>query len=187
MDSLTPSKFTPQFDDIIHCRKKTVGVVECKFVSQNGSILKMVDVGGQRSERKKWMNSFESVKAVIFVSALSDYDLTCYEDNETNRLNESLSVFDDIVNGNWFKDKTIFLIFNKIDIFQKKLKNQPLKNFFKNYDGDGGEESCIKFITNLFLEKNKFAQDRIHVLVSCATNKDSVTKVLQQITEIMSK
>jgi len=81
-------------------------------------------------KEKKWMNSFESVKAVIFVSALSDYDLTCYEDNETNRLNESLSVFEDIVNGNWFKDKTIFLIFNKIDIFQKKIEKSTLKKFF---------------------------------------------------------
>jgi hypothetical protein len=52
MDRLIPSKFTPEFKDIIHCRKKTTGVVECKFSGENGNMFKMVDVGGQRSERK---------------------------------------------------------------------------------------------------------------------------------------
>ena len=35
----------------------------------------MVDVGGQRSERKKWMHCFQDVTAVVYVTALSEYDL----------------------------------------------------------------------------------------------------------------
>ena len=34
----------------------------------------MMDVGGQRSERKKWLNCFEGIQAVIFVVAMSEYD-----------------------------------------------------------------------------------------------------------------
>ena len=34
----------------------------------------MIDVGGQRSERKKWLNCFDSVQAIIYVVALSEYD-----------------------------------------------------------------------------------------------------------------
>ncbi len=46
----------------------------------------MLDVGGQRSERKKWIHCFDEVKAVIFIAALSDYDLTLVEDPSMNRL-----------------------------------------------------------------------------------------------------
>lgn len=44
--------------------------------------LRMFDVGGQRSERKKWIHCFEGVTAIIFCVALSDYDLVLAEDEE---------------------------------------------------------------------------------------------------------
>jgi len=43
---------------------------------------RMFDVGGQRSERKKWIHCFEGVTAIIFIVALSEYDLTLAEDQE---------------------------------------------------------------------------------------------------------
>jgi hypothetical protein len=42
----------------------------------------MLDVGGQRSERKKWIHCFEGVTAIIFCVALSEYDLVLAEDDE---------------------------------------------------------------------------------------------------------
>ena len=43
---------------------------------------RMFDVGGQRSERKKWIHCFEGVTAIIFIVAMSEYDLTLAEDQE---------------------------------------------------------------------------------------------------------
>jgi guanine nucleotide-binding protein G(i) subunit alpha len=40
----------------------------------------MVDVGGQRSERKKWIHNFESVTSIIFCTALSEYDQVLLEE-----------------------------------------------------------------------------------------------------------
>ena len=34
----------------------------------------LVDVGGQRSERRKWIHHFEHVTAVVFLVAVSEYD-----------------------------------------------------------------------------------------------------------------
>lgn len=45
-------------------------------------LLRMFDVGGQRSERKKWIHCFEGVTAIIFCVALSAYDLVLAEDEE---------------------------------------------------------------------------------------------------------
>ncbi|VDP92833.1 unnamed protein product [Echinostoma caproni] len=47
-----------------------------------GLDIKMFDVGGQRTERKKWIHCFEGVTAIIFVVAISEYDLTLAEDQE---------------------------------------------------------------------------------------------------------
>lgn len=50
------------------------------------SASRMFDVGGQRSERKKWIHCFEGVTAIIFCVALSAYDLVLAEDEEMVRL-----------------------------------------------------------------------------------------------------
>jgi guanine nucleotide-binding protein G(i) subunit alpha len=37
-------------------------------------------VGGQRSERKKWLHCFEGVTSILFCVAISEYDLVLIED-----------------------------------------------------------------------------------------------------------
>ena len=54
---------------------------------------RLVDVGGQRSERRKWIQCFDDVKAVLFVAALSGYDMTLFEDGTTVSLCSVLSMF----------------------------------------------------------------------------------------------
>ena len=54
-----------------------------------------------RSERKKWIHCFEGVTAIIFCVALSGYDLVLAEDEEMNRMMESMKLFDSICNNKW--------------------------------------------------------------------------------------
>jgi hypothetical protein len=42
----------------------------------------MFDVGGQRSERKKWIHCFENVNCLLFLVAISGYDQSLLEDRE---------------------------------------------------------------------------------------------------------
>jgi guanine nucleotide-binding protein G(i) subunit alpha len=51
-----------------------VVLLQTKFMYKNRRFL-MVDVGGQRNERKKWIHSFQEVTAILFVLGTSDYDL----------------------------------------------------------------------------------------------------------------
>lgn len=46
-------------------------------------LFRIVDVGGQRSERRKWISAFDNVNAVIFFAAISEYDQVMAEDGET--------------------------------------------------------------------------------------------------------
>ena len=52
------------------------------FMQYSFDIIRMVDVGGQRSERKKWIHCFEGVTAIVFCVSLSAYDLVLAEDEE---------------------------------------------------------------------------------------------------------
>lgn len=45
----------------------------------------MVDVGGQRSERRKWIHCFENVTSVMFLVAISEYDQTLVESDEVRQ------------------------------------------------------------------------------------------------------
>ena len=49
----------------------------------NLEIFRLIDVGGQKSERRKWIHCFSNVKAVMYVSALSSYDQFLLEDPTT--------------------------------------------------------------------------------------------------------
>ena len=95
----------------------------------------MFDVGGQRSERKKWIHCFEGVTAIIFCVALSGYDLVLAEDEEMNRMMESMKLFDSICNNKWFVETSIILFLNKKDLFEQKIKYSPLSICFPEYKG----------------------------------------------------
>ena len=98
----------------------------------------MFDVGGQRSERKKWIHCFEGVTAIIFCVALSGYDLVLAEDEEMNRMMESMKLFDSICNNKWFVDTSIILFLNKKDLFAEKIRHSPLSVCFPEYKGKEG-------------------------------------------------
>ena len=42
---------------------------------------RLFDVSGQRSERKKWIQCFDDVRAILYVVAMSGYDMVLHEDH----------------------------------------------------------------------------------------------------------
>lgn len=81
--------YIPNVADILRARIKTTGIYETRF--QMGRLnIHMYDVGGQRSERKKWIHCFDDVTLIIFCVALSEYDQVLLEETTQNRMAESL-------------------------------------------------------------------------------------------------
>lgn len=64
----------------------------------------MFDVGGQRSERRKWIHCFESVTSIIFCTALSEYDQVLLE--ERNQVSPPISISNSSSPLNLWRDRT---------------------------------------------------------------------------------
>jgi hypothetical protein len=70
---ITAPQYVPSQDDILQCRYRTTGIHEITFKYQQLT-MRMIDVGGQRSERRKWLHVFDNVQLVLFVTSLSAYN-----------------------------------------------------------------------------------------------------------------
>lgn len=81
---IAASNYVPSKEDVLRARAKTTAITETRFTMGQLSI-HMVDVGGQRSERKKWIHNFESVTSIIFCTALSEYDQVLLEEKNQVR------------------------------------------------------------------------------------------------------
>ena len=126
--------YEPTEEDLLLVRQPTTGVTEQTFNVDNRSF-KVIDVGGQRSERAKWINCFDTCTAVIFVASLSCYDQSLYEDDTVNAMSEALKLFEETCNSRWFRKTSIILFLNKSDLFEFKIPNRPLALCFPEYNG----------------------------------------------------
>eukprot|EP01105_Mastigella_eilhardi_P018380 TRINITY_DN4246_c0_g1_i2.p1 TRINITY_DN4246_c0_g1~~TRINITY_DN4246_c0_g1_i2.p1 ORF type:complete len:388 (-),score=120.61 TRINITY_DN4246_c0_g1_i2:68-1156(-) len=180
VERIAAADYVPTVADIIISRTKTTGVSEVSFTVQ-GSHFRLVDVGGQKSERKKWMRCFDDVQAVLFVVAASEYDQTLYEDNTTNRMKDSLKLFADICNNKFFANTAIVVFFNKSDLFAEKLKKIDLSVTFPEYSGGSDYDKACEFLQNKFLALNENAQKPVYVHFTNATNPDNVKLVFESV------
>lgn len=78
LDRLFAPGYSPTDLDILHCRQKTTGISETKFTDRSSELqYRLFDVGGQRSGRRKWVHLvFENCTAILFLVALSGYDVS---------------------------------------------------------------------------------------------------------------
>ena len=134
IERIAAHDYVPNDQDVLRSRVKTTGITETTFIIQDLTY-RMFDVGGQRSERKKWIHCFENVTTILFLVAISEYDQLLFEDETVNRMQEALTLFDSICNSRWFVKTSIILFLNKIDRFKEKLPVSPMQNYFPDYEG----------------------------------------------------
>eukprot|EP01111_Echinosteliopsis_oligospora_P003013 TRINITY_DN1484_c0_g1_i1.p1 TRINITY_DN1484_c0_g1~~TRINITY_DN1484_c0_g1_i1.p1 ORF type:complete len:348 (-),score=76.88 TRINITY_DN1484_c0_g1_i1:87-1130(-) len=176
IDRITKPDELPNDEDVIQCRVRTTGIVELTF-EMNKIPFRVVDVGGQRSERRKWLHCFDGVTAILFCVALSEYDEKLCEDTKVNRMQEALTLFQDIANKKFFADSSMILLLNKKDLFEDKIKNVPLTCCFPDYNGPSTFDDATKFIEGKFLERVEAKDKQIFVHRTCATDTDNVKHV----------
>lgn len=176
--------YIPSDQDVLRSRIKTTGITETTFVINNMTY-RMFDVGGQRSERKKWIHCFENVTAIVFLVAISEYDQVLVEDSSVNRLQESLTLFDSICNSRWFTKTSIILFLNKIDLFAEKLPRSPLAKYFADYMGGSKYEAACQYLLHRFVSLNTRADSKqIYTHFTCATDTKQIKFVMSAVSDI---
>ncbi|KAG8933848.1 guanine nucleotide-binding protein subunit alpha [Tulasnella sp. 418] len=185
LDRIAAPGYMPTDQDILRSRVKTTGITETTF--KVGELTyKLFDVGGQRSERKKWIHCFENVTALVFLVSLSEYDQMLYEDESVNRMQEALTLFDSICNSRWFVKTSIILFLNKIDLFAEKLPISPLADYFPDYTGGENYDAACEYLLHRFVSLNQSAASKqIYAHYTCATDTQQIKFVLSAIQDIL--
>ncbi|KAG8898873.1 Guanine nucleotide-binding protein alpha-2 subunit [Tulasnella sp. 403] len=175
--------YVPNETDVLRARAKSTGITETKFNLGQLSI-HMFDVGGQRSERKKWIHCFENVTSIIFCVAISEYDQVLLEENTQNRMHESLILFESVVNSRWFSRTSIILFLNKVDVFKAKLKKSPLEVHFPEYTGGADINKAAKYILWRFTNVNRKGLS-VYPHLTCATDTSNIRLVFAAVKETL--
>lgn len=181
IDRIAQPGYIPTQADILRTRKKTSGIFDFRF-PMGGLNIHMFDVGGQRSERKKWIHCFDNVTLIIFCVALSEYDQVLLEENTQNRLEESLALFDSVVNSRWFSRTSVVLFLNKIDVFAQKLPYLPLEKHFPDYNGGDNINKAVKYILWRFTQVNRSGLN-VYPHVTQATDTSNIQLVFAAVKE----
>ena len=176
VDVVADLSYVPTEQDVLRSRVRTTGIVESNFLIE-GNTFQIFDVGGQRNERKKWIHCFSEVTAVLFVAALSEYDMVLFEDETTNRMEEALNLFDEICNSLYFRRTSMILMLNKKDLFQQKIQSVPLTVWDPDFPGPNEYEPAALYIQDKFVDRNKYKNKTIYCHLTCATD----TQLMKQI------
>jgi len=182
IERISKPNYVPSKDDVLNVRAVTTGIVEEDMTISN-RVFHIVDVGGQHSERRKWLKCFDDVTGLIFVVSLIAYNQTLYEDEKTNRMRDSLALFAQTLGGKRgesFKDTCVVLFLNKDDLFKKMIKNYPITKCFPEYKGMLTEEDQFRYIKERYVAK--VAPRSIFVHRTWATN----TKKIEQIFNVVN-
>jgi len=174
-------EFDPSEDDIVMARIRTTGIVvtnlKQKLVRESKHEpeyldFEVVDVGGQRNERKKWMHCFDDVKAVLFIVSLAGWDQVLFEDNSKNRMEEALELFQKVVHNKIFEKTPVFLFLNKKDLFEQQLLAGDLKKKFPDYEGGSALRPALEYFLNAFKSRMPAGKVLMHDFVSARVKSD---------------
>jgi len=101
-----------------------------------------------------------------------------------NRMEESLELFETIVNNQWFVNTPMMLFFNKRDLFEAKIIVKPLSLCFTDYNGENTYEAAKLYIAQKF-EALKNSPKTIYTHFTCATSTENISQVFNIVTDII--
>ncbi|KAJ1562425.1 guanine nucleotide-binding protein subunit alpha [Cladochytrium tenue] len=187
IDRISQEDFVPTNMDILQTRIMTTSVTETRFVMDGGVTFRIFDLGGQRNERKKWFPYFDDVAAIIFVAAISAFDQTCHEDGMTNRVVEALALFESVCGHPLFRNTSVILFLNKIDLFQAKLARSAVavRDYFPSYTGENSYEPASEYFASRFMALNRVSDRKFYVHFTCSTDTKKIKVVLTTVNTII--
>lgn len=153
---ITAEDYVPSLEDI-GCvpENHEKGVMESHF-KLYGLSVRVLQVHGQQSYRRKWTDPFWGAMSIMFFISLSDYDEPGISHmSQQTRLGESFALFEAVVNSPWFSQTTIILVLTGKNEFRAKLHDVPLNEHFPDYTGGTEADECTTWIVDEFRRLNR--------------------------------
>mmetsp|Transcript_23437 Transcript_23437/g.58640 ORF Transcript_23437/g.58640 Transcript_23437/m.58640 type:complete len:346 (-) Transcript_23437:74-1111(-) len=185
MDRIFAPDYLPTQEDCLRIRARTTGIIDI-IMNVNDRVFHLLDVGGQRSERRKWIHCFSNVTSILYCIALDEYDMKLAEDPRVGRFAEAMKLFRDVANTSFIRQVPFIVFFNKRDLLEKKLaKEDKLKDYYA-YTGGQDPEKAITFIKKMFL--SVMPEDKtVYTHVTCALDKKNIHFVWNSVKDLMVK
>ncbi|KFY71841.1 hypothetical protein V499_07987 [Pseudogymnoascus sp. VKM F-103] len=186
VDRLFARDYVPTDQDVLRSRLRTTGITETVFDLGNLTY-RMFDVGGQRSERKKWIHCFENVNCLLFLVAISGYDQCLVEDKDGNQMQEALMLWESIANSQWFTRSALILFLNKMDLFKSKIKDNPItKHGFPDFVGDASDSKATsKYFLDKFKALNRNPQKEVYGHFTNATDTNLLKITMDSVQDMI--
>jgi hypothetical protein len=90
-------------------------------------------------------------------------------------MQESLVLFESVINSRWFLRTSVILFLNKIDVFKQKLPKVPLVHYFPEYTGGADINKAAKYILWRFTQTNR-ARLSVYPHLTQATDTSNVSE-----------
>mmetsp|Transcript_14661 Transcript_14661/g.16271 ORF Transcript_14661/g.16271 Transcript_14661/m.16271 type:complete len:368 (-) Transcript_14661:106-1209(-) len=131
-NDITCVSYKPTNDDILLCIRKTIGMWQSRF-DVNGYWFHVIDMGGQASERRKWIRAMDNVDCIIFFVDLH----SLLRPTTENSFELSCKIFKEHTSLVALKKVNWVVILNKKDLFEFDFSKHmdTFKEFFPNFKG----------------------------------------------------
>ncbi|KAL8947682.1 MAG: hypothetical protein Q9222_006066 [Ikaeria aurantiellina] len=157
---------------------KTVGVYESLLRKRDTYDFNVIDVGGTRTNRKKWVHCVEGVQCIIFVADLNGYCQRLQEDLDANQMMEALQVFESVTSSNLHTP--IFLYLNKADQFETSIVRRPISGYFPDYKGGADYWKACRYFARRFIEADQRPPGKLHFFVTDSLDTTSFRNAWRQ-------
>lgn len=184
IDRIASPGYLPTEQDILRIQTPTAGITEYSF-SIYQTPFRLIDVGDQRSERRKWLHCFENVTSILLLVAVSDYDQISLDSKE-NRLEESKALFKSLVMCPWLYEASFMVLLNKKDIFEEKIMHSHLAHYFPDYLGP--QQNAIEareFILDMFTSLAISKEDITYYHYICAIDSENTELVFSAVRDTL--
>eukprot|EP01127_Copromyxa_protea_P011672 TRINITY_DN2960_c0_g1_i1.p1 TRINITY_DN2960_c0_g1~~TRINITY_DN2960_c0_g1_i1.p1 ORF type:complete len:406 (-),score=120.17 TRINITY_DN2960_c0_g1_i1:56-1273(-) len=181
IDEISKPNYVPTNKDVLYARQRSTGASECSVI-HNKVRYTLVDMGGQRPERAKWDRALElGVNGIFFFVSVEEFDIQSTEEKGKTKFEISLQTWKELFdNENVMNKLEVFLIFNKIDLLEKKLQKnfKAFQTAFPNYKGDKSRKNAMDHIERVFCKQiPEYFTKPFTCLRCCALDPDLVGDV----------
>eukprot|EP01126_Amoeba_proteus_P032278 TRINITY_DN3150_c0_g2_i1.p1 TRINITY_DN3150_c0_g2~~TRINITY_DN3150_c0_g2_i1.p1 ORF type:complete len:194 (-),score=50.73 TRINITY_DN3150_c0_g2_i1:433-1014(-) len=181
-ESLVDENYVVTNEDMLRVRTVTTGVAYYD-VSVDSTLWEFIDVGGQRTERRKWLHLFDDITALVYLTSLDFFNKTVEEDPNQNRLDEDVNLFRQMIVHPSLPKIWIFFQ-NKVDIFEEQIKDGTFHKHCPQSPTD--LEGAIKWHRKKF--SSHIPRDKqVSFHVTCALDTQKMKILIKQMNDDILK